>query len=176
MTGQQNNNDVLPLQGGSYRQVVDGNKGRGGQTHHIPAWGAYDKSNLLSHNDGSSIWMTPEDHRKTASWGRSKEAGAYRDRQKELIDQGRFEDALQMDVDDLRSKFGNTYDPAIQKAQDYYHNDLEDRLSPAKSELSTDEQTADAQQLTNAQLADQLGENTSPSTLITEGSEVDDNV
>jgi hypothetical protein len=182
MTDQQNDNDVSPLQGGSYRQVVDANKGRGGQTHHIPAWGAYDKSKLLSHNDGPSVWMTPEDHRKTASWGRSKEAEAYRNQQKELIDQGRFEDALQMDVDDLRSKFGNVYDPAIQQAQEYYHNDLKDQLSPTNSELqpkpqlSTDTQHDNAQQSENAQLADRLEENIPSPQPVTDGSEVDDNI
>jgi hypothetical protein len=172
MMGQQN--DELPPQGGSYREVRD--KNEGGQVHHIPAWGAYNESNLLSRDDGSAIWMTPEDHRKTASWGRSKEAEAYRNQQRDLIDQGRFEDAMQMDVDDLRSKFGDKYDPAIQQAQEYYHNDLEDRLSSAKSDLPTDEQTTNDQQLENAQLAEQLEENTPPSALIAEGSEVDDNV
>jgi hypothetical protein len=186
MTDQQKDEEVLPLQGGSYRKVFDDNKneGRKGETHHIPAWGAYKhkQSDLLNRDEGPSVWMTPADHYKTASWGRSKEAEAYRNQQKNLIDQGRFEDALQMDVDDLRSKFGNTYDLAIQQAQEYYQNDLKDQLFPTNSELQpepqlpTDDQTANDQQLANAQLADQLEENIPSSKLITDGSEVDDNI
>jgi hypothetical protein len=180
MPDQQSNDDESPLQGGSYRQVRDENEG--GQVHHIPAQGAYKQSGLLHPNDGPSIWMTPEDHRKTASCGNSKEARAYRNQQKELIDQGRFEDALLMDVDDLRSKFGNTYDPAIQQAQEYYRNDLKDQLSPPNSEINPepqlpiDDQTANDQKLANAQLAEQLETSTPSSESSTDGSEVKDNI
>jgi hypothetical protein len=131
----------------------------------MPAWGAYDKSGLLSRNDGPSIWMTPEDHRKTASWGKSRDAQAYRHQQKDLIDQGRFQDALQMDVDDLRSKFGNTYDPAIQQAQEYYRNTLQDRLSPQNTENTS----------SNVRLAEQLSKNKPASEHTSDISDVNNN-
>jgi len=33
--------------------------------------------------------------------------------QKELIDQGKFKEAVQMDINDIHSKFGDKYDKAI---------------------------------------------------------------
>lgn len=68
----------------------------------------------LKHSQGPSIHMSKADHRKTASHGHQGLAGAeYRAKQKELIDSGRFDDAIQMDIDDIQSKFGNKYDDAI---------------------------------------------------------------
>ena len=57
--------------------------------------------------------MSKADHMKTASWGRSKAAKAYRARQESLIRQGRRDDAIQMDIDDIQSKFGSKYDEGI---------------------------------------------------------------
>jgi filamentous hemagglutinin len=59
--------------------------------------------------------MDVEDHRQTASWGRSANAIIYRAIQKRLIKQGRFMDAVQMDIEDIRSKFGGKYDDAIEE-------------------------------------------------------------
>ena len=55
----------------------------------------------------------------TASWGRSKGAQAYRAKQKELIDKGLFREAQQMDIDDVRAKFGNKYNESIQEMLEY---------------------------------------------------------
>ena len=41
-------------------------------------------------------------------------------RQAELINQGKFREAMQMDIDDIRSQFGNKYDTHIQQMLDYY--------------------------------------------------------
>lgn len=78
----------------------------------------------LSQREGPAISMTPADHRQTASWGRGEEAKAYREKQKQLIEQGRFKEAQQMDVDDIRSNFGDKYDREISQMQDYT-NELE---------------------------------------------------
>lgn len=84
--------------------------------HHMPA----KQSSPLAIDDGPAIQMRPGDHRRTASYG--GRAGSvqqtYRDTQKALIDQGKFDDAFLMDVDDIQSKFGNTYDEAILEAID----------------------------------------------------------
>jgi len=77
--------------------------------HHIPAGSASD----LSYDDGPAIRMEKGDHRQTASCGGSKEAIAYRAKQAELIKQGKFRDAIKMDIKDIRSQFGNKYDDAI---------------------------------------------------------------
>ncbi len=108
--------DESPILGGSYRQVRDANAG--GQVHHIPA----DSISPLPKDDGPGIFMTTPDHQRTGSWGRGADQRAYRNKQKQLIDnQGwdGFKDAMQMDIDDLRKNFGDKYDPGINQALGY---------------------------------------------------------
>ena len=78
-----------------------------------------DSASNLERNDGPAIKMEKEDHRLTASCGNSKEAREYQEKQKELINQGRFKEALQMDIDDIHDKFGDKYDDAIAEMLDY---------------------------------------------------------
>lgn len=52
-------------------------------SHHCPATDCY-KNSLVSDEFESTIKMAPEDHRLTASYGRSREAQAYSDKPKEL--------------------------------------------------------------------------------------------
>lgn len=110
--------------GGRYQDLKD--EGWGWNTepptevHHMPA----DSSSNLERCDGPAIVMDYNDHRETASCGNSRDAQEYRAKQQELIEQGKFREAFQMDVDDIRSKFGNKYDEAIEKAESYI-NQLE---------------------------------------------------
>lgn len=92
--------------GGRYKDLLPAN---GSEIHHMPA----DSISPLSTRDGPAIRMDPADHRLTASWGNSRLAQAYRAAQKGLIDLGRFDDAIQMDIDDVVGKFGNKYDTHI---------------------------------------------------------------
>lgn len=101
------------MKGGAYKAVRGANQG--GEVHHMPAASA----SHLSVDEGSAIWMETANHHQTASWGRSRFAIAYRKRQQELIQQGQFMDAVQMDIDDLRSKFGSQYDEGIQQMLEY---------------------------------------------------------
>jgi filamentous hemagglutinin len=59
--------------------------------------------------------MEPADHRKTASWGSSKAAEAYRQTQADLIAKGKLREAIQMDIKDIRGKFGTKYDAHIKE-------------------------------------------------------------
>ena len=86
-------------------------------SHHTPSRQSYEHTSI-DMMDGPAIKMEPKDHRKTASYGggpNSKQQ-AYRDKQKELINQGAFDEAFLMDVEDIQSKFGSKYDEAILKA------------------------------------------------------------
>lgn len=85
------------------------------ERHHIPSCEASD----LPRDDGPCIIMDKQDHMKTASWGRAKEAQIYRAKQKELIENGHFKEAQNMDIKDIRNKFGNKYDTEIKEAQAY---------------------------------------------------------
>jgi hypothetical protein len=90
--------------GGSYGRVRNTNVG--GEVHHVPA----DATTHWSKRDGPAVWMERADHRQTASWGSSREARLYRSQQRDLIEQGRVREAVQMDIDDIRAKFGSKYD------------------------------------------------------------------
>ena len=102
--------------GGSYRDVKVEGEGEKYEVHHMPADSA---SPNLERGDGPAIKMEKEDHRLTASCGMSREAREYREQQKTLIEQGKFREALQMDIDDIRDKFGDKYDDAIAEMLEY---------------------------------------------------------
>ena len=85
------------------------------EKHHMPS----NASSHLETGDGPCIAMEYEDHVQTASWGNSRDARAYAAVQKELIEQGKFKEAMQMDIDDIHSKFGDKYDVAIAQMLEY---------------------------------------------------------
>jgi hypothetical protein len=106
--------EIRQKQGGSFRELQSVLK-EGQERHHMPA----DIVSPLERNDGPAIIMDKGDHRQTASCGYSKEAQEYRSKQAELIKQGKFDEAVQMDIDDLKDKFGNKYDQAIDEMKEY---------------------------------------------------------
>jgi hypothetical protein len=71
--------------------------------------------NGLPHDEGPAIWMETKDHARTASFDNNPGARAYRERQRQLVAQGRMREAIQMDIDDIRRLFGNKYDAAIEQ-------------------------------------------------------------
>lgn len=85
------------------------------EIHHMPS----NESSNLETKEGPAIVMDYEDHRQTASCGNSRDAQEYRAKQKELIEQGKFREALQMDIDDIHDKFGDKYDEQIKQMLDY---------------------------------------------------------
>jgi hypothetical protein len=107
---------AIVLEAGPYRGGRYGNldAGPGIERHHMPA----DSVSPYSRNQGLAIQMDTPGHKQTASWGNSRDARAYRNAQQELIDQGRIDDAIQMDIDDVTSKFDNKYVDAILEAID----------------------------------------------------------
>ncbi|MCP5528185.1 MAG: DUF4150 domain-containing protein [Verrucomicrobiales bacterium] len=101
--------------GGSYGALRKQYKGKGKQMHHMPA----DSASPLPRNDGPAIAMDPADHAKTASYDNMAGAKEFREAQRQLIEQGKFRDAMQMDISDIQAKFGSKYDDAIQEMLDY---------------------------------------------------------
>lgn len=105
-------NETKPT-GGTYGDLKDAWRGElekepPHEVHHMPA----NNVNGLNVNDGPAIVMDKADHRQTASCGNSLEAREYRAKQEALIKEGKFEEAMQMDIDDIQ-KFGDKYDDAI---------------------------------------------------------------
>ena len=88
--------------GGLYGNI----KGKipGNEAHHMPA----DSVSPIPKSQGPAVSVPPPIHKQTQSWGNSKAAQRWRQRQKELIEQGKFEEAQQMDIDDLREICKNT--------------------------------------------------------------------
>lgn len=102
--------------GGSYSEVsINPEKGKV-EAHETPAFSA---TGSPKRNDGPAIRMTVDDHGKTASWGSSKQAIEYRQQQAALIKNKNYKAAIQMDIDDIHSKFGNKYDEAITEMLEY---------------------------------------------------------
>jgi Domain of unknown function (DUF4157) len=111
--------ETKPL-GGRYYDVP----AQGGEVNHMPA----DSANPdLSQGKGPSIRMDIPDHYATNSWGSSKAAVAWRAKQAGLIAQGKFLDALAMDIADVRGRFGAKYEKGIQQMLDYVEKSPEIR-------------------------------------------------
>lgn len=88
---------------------------KGHHSHHMPA----DSISHVRRSEGPSIAMTAVDHEKTASYGNWAVAKRYREAQERLIKEGRFSDAQNMDIADVRKLFGSKYDDAIEQMLQY---------------------------------------------------------
>ncbi|NMA74915.1 MAG: hypothetical protein GX963_12320 [Bacteroidales bacterium] len=61
--------------------------------------------------------MEANDHYQTASHGRQGLSGQiYREKQASYIDKKRFDKAMEMDIKDIKSKFGTKYDSSMVEA------------------------------------------------------------
>jgi hypothetical protein len=114
-----------------------------GNVHHMPAKSVSPLSKNYGRNDrfedpGPTIWMRTEDHKRTASNGRSTLAKEYRDKQYELIQKGRFKEAFQMDVDNIRDNFPDgRYEPGLRQAMEHINYlDKAGLLAQDNSQLS----------------------------------------
>ena len=104
------------MKGGRYADVKVHSNGTYTEVHETPS---FDSTGAAKRQDGPSIKMAKEDHRKTASYGNSREAQQYRNKQKMYIEKGDYRSAIQMDIDDMRSKFDDKYDDAIAEMLEY---------------------------------------------------------
>ena len=105
--------------GGAYNDVKLTSDGNYTEVHETPCFSSTGAESRTKGN-GPSIKMTKEDHRNTASWGNSKEAKAYQQAQADLIKEGKYQEAIQMDIDDISNKFDDgRYDEAIEQMKMY---------------------------------------------------------
>ena len=86
-----------------------------GHRHHIPS----NDVNRLPTTGGPCIRMLTEDHYMTSSYGSSASAQQYRAKEEALIKEGKFAEAMQMGIDDIRSLFGTKYNDAIAEMISY---------------------------------------------------------
>ncbi|MFC7963113.1 RHS repeat-associated core domain-containing protein [Streptomyces cinereoruber] len=92
------------------------------EINHIPAKNAYahlDEPGFRTNADGGGAGMGPairieyDDHCKMTSTGSSHKSVKWRVDQRALIDAGRWDLAMKMDIDECRRKFGTKYDTHI---------------------------------------------------------------
>lgn len=98
--------------GGAYADI----RQSGYEAHHMPAKSALPPG---AQRLGASIRMDPQDHILTASFGHSAYSLRYTAAQRELVGRGGYLRALKMDVDNIRSLFGDRYDGQIRSMLAY---------------------------------------------------------
>jgi hypothetical protein len=92
---------------GKYGQLKPA--GPGNEINHIPA----DAATPISKYSGPSVRMEAADHRALYTTGGSLESKAWRQWQSELVDSGRIDEAIQMDINDITRRFRAKYEGAI---------------------------------------------------------------
>ncbi len=91
----------------------------GGEVHHTPA----NEVTPFSTAKGPAIWMDIRHHKKTGSNGKGKEQVRYRERQRDLIQQGKVMNAILKDVQDINEIAPEIYDiPVRQMLKTYIRN------------------------------------------------------
>lgn len=78
----------------------------GGERHHLISQDALNKSGFNS-NSAPALRMLAEDHAKTPNWGNSTASNTFREKEKTLLKQKKYEDLIQLEVD----AFKNISDP-----------------------------------------------------------------
>lgn len=105
--------------GGRYGDLTNPGDGTMNK-HEMPSREAYAKvTGVEKRGELPSIKMDATDHRLTASCGGSEAAEHYREVQAQLIAEGNMRAAIQMDINDLTSKFGTKYNDHIQQMLEY---------------------------------------------------------
>ncbi|MFE0178942.1 hypothetical protein ACFWZ2_42220 [Streptomyces sp. NPDC059002] len=101
------------------------------EINHIPAKASYShlgepgfKTNKRGGGAGMgpSIRMDAADHRTLMSTGSSSTSDAWRNTQRQLIDSGKWDQAMKMDIDDIRAQYGSKYDSHITDMVDSLKN------------------------------------------------------
>ena len=104
--------------GGSYREVRDSNDG--GEVHHMPANSVNRDTGSAGRDTGPAIHMSTDDHAQTASHGRQGlDAADYRQKQADHINNGRYDNAMAMDIRDVSGLFPGRYKKSMLQAVQY---------------------------------------------------------
>ncbi|WP_199930852.1 RHS repeat-associated core domain-containing protein [Streptomyces sp. CB02923] len=111
--------------GGSYYDMrpsnwTDGSDNNRYERNHVPAKATYKGigNTPLPEQHGPAVRMHYDDHRDFVSTGSGPRAVKWRADQKALIAQGKIDEAMKMDIDEIRRKHGSKYDAAIKEMVD----------------------------------------------------------
>ncbi|MFF2813219.1 RHS repeat-associated core domain-containing protein [Streptomyces sp. NPDC058000] len=100
---------------------TDGSDNTRYEINHLPAKDCYLNLGLptdLKESTGPAIRMEYDDHRDFISTGSGKINDKWRRDQEALIRQGKFDEAMKKDIDEIRRKHGTKYDAAIKEMVD----------------------------------------------------------
>ncbi|MGI5171133.1 polymorphic toxin-type HINT domain-containing protein [Spirillospora sp. CA-253888] len=89
------------------------------ERNHMPASQAITKVFGIPEGQGLAIQMDKLDHHATESWGSGYAGKLHRHHQMFLLRNGRLDEAIQMDIDNIRNLFGSKYDAAINEMLGY---------------------------------------------------------
>ncbi|MGL4997992.1 MAG: hypothetical protein ACRC5T_03240, partial [Cetobacterium sp.] len=98
--------------GGAYGRL---DRKAGIERHHMPA----NSINGIEKLKGPSIHMESKDHALTSSYGSSNQAKLYREKIKNLIENGKFRDAMAAEILDVRRISGSKYNQAMKQMLKY---------------------------------------------------------
>ncbi|WP_443192673.1 RHS repeat domain-containing protein [Neisseria animaloris] len=88
----------------------------GGETNHVPAYDAYKGlDGAPSRHYGPAFHMDRADHRSMTTTGSSHRSVAYRAQQRSHIRSGRWDLAMEMDIRETKTKFGDKYDRRMRR-------------------------------------------------------------
>ncbi|MEU7199676.1 DUF6531 domain-containing protein [Streptomyces sp. NPDC045470] len=112
--------------GGSHSSLApsnwtDGSDSNRYERNHVPARAAYlgVGGAQLSYGAGPAIRMEYDDHRAFISTGTGRGPDKWRADQRALIAQGKFDEAMKKDIDEIRRVHGTKYDAAIKEMVDH---------------------------------------------------------
>jgi hypothetical protein len=119
--------------GGSYDDLKgpDGKNIPGTQINHIPPTQAMNQIPNWKARFGAAIQMDYIDHRAVHSTGRAGNSVLHRADQIALVRNGQVRDAIALDIQDIRRRFGDKYDDALKEMIDKgypEYGDLKDML------------------------------------------------
>ncbi|MFF8374425.1 DUF6531 domain-containing protein [Streptomyces lydicus] len=104
---------------------TDGSDTNSYERNHVPARAAYVGvgGTQLGYGAGPAIRMEYDDHRNFISTGSGRASDKWRADQRALIAQGKFDEAMKKDIDEIRRVHGTKYDAAIKEMVDHLpHN------------------------------------------------------
>ena len=103
---------VYSILGGRHRHTKKDGKKNDTESHHLIA----DHISDIHKEDALAIKMKKEDHVfRTASWGNRPIAIEFRSKQEALVKAKKYDEALQMGIDDVRSRNPGLYDEHIKQ-------------------------------------------------------------
>ncbi|CAG0936462.1 tRNA(Glu)-specific nuclease WapA [Thermoflexales bacterium] len=110
-----NKKNCSPYRGGPHNETTKPPNDKL-ESHHMPA----KASSPIPEGKGPAIQMEPSEHRLTSSHGtRGASATAYRKQIKDLIDQGRWREAMALEIRDVRRATGTKYNQAMREMLEY---------------------------------------------------------